>query len=168
MDATHRSDQAQLPSNILSNSSAQSSSEFAQKVDKLKLRLCPLYPMPCGPPHPDFPKSLLHFWLLNEEQLDNIAAYYHQTTANQWTELYPCPMHWDVEFLADPALSPEDRLAIKRRKIGKFIGLRGCDTPIEESKKQVDFAIARIEKQVEMEREAARAAEKGWMRWYGV
>lgn len=57
--------------------------------------------------------------------------------------MYPQTMSWDSEFLCRPAedeavsenefrLSDVDRLAIKRRKFAKFIGMRGAETPVWE------------------------------------
>ncbi|KAK4907137.1 hypothetical protein LTR28_000501, partial [Elasticomyces elasticus] len=53
------------------------SATLAQKINKLKLKLHPLVPLPMGPPHPAFPKTLMHYHLLTEEELDSIAHYYH-------------------------------------------------------------------------------------------
>ena len=56
----------------------------------------------------------------NEAQLDSLADFYHQRHHSQWSTRYPCPISWHER------LSMEE----KRRKFGKFIGLRGCDTPV--------------------------------------
>ena len=56
-----------------------------------------------------------------------------------WTAHYPCPITW-AEGLT---------LEEKRRKIGKFIGLRGCDTPVS----------LRTEEQIMEEARQARIAE---------
>jgi hypothetical protein len=72
--------------------------------------------------HPAFPRTLLAFWLLTDAQLDDLAHFYHQRTPGPWTRQYPCPVHW-----------PRGRGAMgieeKRRKLGRFIGLRGCESP---------------------------------------
>lgn len=75
---------------------------LANKIATLQLRLTPLVPLPVGPPHPAFPKTLMAFHLLTEEELDSIAHYYHQSTPCQWTQQYPAPMNWDRDFLAKP------------------------------------------------------------------
>lgn len=162
-----------------------------KKIATLQLTLAPLVPLPRGPPHPAFPKTLLAFHLLTEDELDSIAHYYHQSTPGPWTLLYPTSMNWDKDFLnsskgvsdsssegcrpieedqgflthlvqivaelkdvpvPDKAnisyrvqrsptipdlnqyrtLSDLDRIGIKRRKVGKFIGLVGMETPAEE------------------------------------
>ncbi|KAK0285780.1 hypothetical protein LTR35_005120 [Friedmanniomyces endolithicus] len=184
-------------------------SVLAKKIATLELTLAPLVPLPSGPPHPAFPKTLMAFHLLTEAELDSIAHYYHQSTPGPWSEHYPASMNWDKEFLAHPAipttvtspnghrrrlsqqeqdfladliktvedlqhpivpsqpeemeeegvgspttrnnpyagLSDKDRIRIKRRKVGKFIGLVGMETPAEEIAGRIqaslDRAIAR-------------------------
>ncbi|KAK0874003.1 hypothetical protein LTS02_000384 [Friedmanniomyces endolithicus] len=172
-------------------------SMLAKKIATLELTLAPLVPLPSGPPHPAFPKTLMAFHLLTEAELDSIAHYYHQSTPGPWSEHYPASMNWDKEFLAHPAirqrqqeqdfltdliktvedlqhpivpsqpeaeeqmdlsspttrnnpyagLSDKDRIRIKRRKVGKFIGLVGMETPAEEIAGRIqaslDRAIAR-------------------------
>lgn len=85
------------------------------KLKQMALPLAPLVQLTSGHVHPAFPSTLLHFWLLTDDQLDQIAHFYHQRTPCQWTRHYPCPITWGE------GLSVEE----KRRKIGKFIGLRG-------------------------------------------
>ncbi|KAK1049576.1 hypothetical protein LTR74_017272 [Friedmanniomyces endolithicus] len=168
-------------------------SVLAKKIATLELTLAPLVPLPSGPPHPAFPKTLMAFHLLTEAELDSIAHYYHQSTPGPWSEHYPASMNRDKKFLAHPAipttvtspnghrrrlsqqeqdfltdlikivedlqhpivpsqpeeveeegvgspttrnnpyagLSDKDRIRIKRRKVGKFIGLVGMETPAE-------------------------------------
>lgn len=85
------------------------------KLRQMALPLAPLVQLTSGQVHPAFPTTLLNFWLLTDEQLDEIAHFYHQRTPCQWTRHYPCPITWSE------GLSIEE----KRRKIGKFIGLKG-------------------------------------------
>ncbi|KAK3311264.1 uncharacterized protein B0T15DRAFT_68145 [Chaetomium strumarium] len=94
---------------------------FDAKLSQMALQLAPLVQLTTGAVHRDFPRTLLAFWLLTDEQLNELAHFYHQRTPCHWTAQYPCPVTWP------PGLSLEE----KRRKLGKFIGLRGCDTPIE-------------------------------------
>ncbi|KAJ4394743.1 hypothetical protein N0V93_003962 [Gnomoniopsis smithogilvyi] len=95
-----------------------------KKIQQMALPLAPLVQLTSGHVHPAFPSTLLSFWLLTSEQLDELAQFYHQRSPCQWTRHYPCPISWAE------GLTVEE----KRRKIGKFIGLRGvtiqCDTPI--------------------------------------
>ncbi|KAI3397613.1 hypothetical protein diail_10586 [Diaporthe ilicicola] len=85
------------------------------KLAAMALPLAPLVSLTTGEIHPSFPPTLLNFWLLTDAQLDEIAHFYHQRTPCQWTRHYPCPITWKE------GLGIEE----KRRKIGKFIGLRG-------------------------------------------
>ncbi|KAM7222341.1 Origin recognition complex (ORC) subunit 3 N-terminus domain containing protein [Rhypophila decipiens] len=96
---------------------------FPKKIQTLSLPLAPFVQLTSGLVHPAFPQTLLHFWLLTSDQLDALAAFYHQSPPCKWTAHYPCP----IVYHAD--LSLEE----KRRKIGKFIGLRGCETPVQTS-----------------------------------
>ncbi|KIH87827.1 hypothetical protein SPBR_05296 [Sporothrix brasiliensis 5110] len=73
-----------------------------------------------GIAHRDFPLTIVQFWLLTDEQLESLASFYHQRTPTPWKYCYPCPVEWPRI-----GLTLED----KRRKFGRFIGLRGCDTP---------------------------------------
>ena len=117
------------------------------KLEQMSLRLAPLVQLTTGRVHPDFPRSLLAFWLLTDEQLDALAHFYHQRTPGPWTRHYPCPVSWP------PGLTLEQ----KRRKLGKFIGLRGCDTPLAELVgPDVAGRVARSEE--ELLEEARRAA----------
>lgn len=113
-----------------------------QKIRKMALPLQPLVSITNGRYHPAFPMTLLNFWVLTSDQLDDIAHFYHQRTPSLFTEKYPCPVEWRRDA------SLED----KRRKIGKFIGLRGCETPI------------RIQSEEEIREEMGRAAEEELVR----
>jgi hypothetical protein len=86
----------------------------------MALPLSPLVQLNTGDVHPSFPPTLLAFWLLTDAQLESLAGFYHQRTPCPWTEHYPCPVAWRSDL----------PLEEKRRKIGKFIGLRGCESPV--------------------------------------
>jgi len=199
---------------------------LAQKLATLRLPLAPLVPLPSGSPHAAFPRTLLAYHLLTEDELDSIAHYYHQSTPGFWTNQYPENMNWDKGFLnasketstsetsqslrrislpirisvsndmsteggvpAESAwwtdilssgenssdiktdeeggisprstspivsttrprtrrwsatqMSTSDRVAIKRRKVGKFIGLVGMQTPIEEVEGRIRWCLER-------------------------
>lgn len=221
---------------------------LSKKIATLQLELAPLVPLPEGPPHPAFPKTLLAFHLLTEDELDSIAHHYHQSTPGPWTQHYPALMNWDKEFLAKPretaskgkkkredgvggatasaaevdaaleadvsesefletlmetvadlrsatppttlksspeetaaptttttsptassgrtanpfaGLSNKDRIRIKRRKVGKFIGLVGMETPVEEIAGRIQ---ASLERAVERGREELRRNEEVMLR----
>jgi hypothetical protein len=94
--------------------------ELALKLQHMALPLSPLVQLGTGAVHPYFPATVLNFWLLTDAQLDALALFYHQRDPGPLTAHYPCPVTWR------PGLSIEE----KRRKMGKFIGLRGCESPI--------------------------------------
>ncbi|KAI0842084.1 hypothetical protein F5Y06DRAFT_167520 [Hypoxylon sp. FL0890] len=93
---------------------------FREKLRQMALPLAPLVQLTTGEIHPAFPGTLLNFWLLTDAQLEELAHFYHQRTPCRWTFHYPCPIAWNSEM----------PLEEKRRRIGRFIGLRGCETPI--------------------------------------
>ncbi|KAF2403901.1 hypothetical protein EJ06DRAFT_527493 [Trichodelitschia bisporula] len=116
-------------------------------------------------PHSSFPPTLLHYWLLTENQMDAFASHYHQTDPKDpYRHEYPACMNWDARFLARPPpnlapednfyLSAEERLWVKRRMVGKFIGIRGCDTPIGEAKRRIRFYEQIMERGMAVERRA--------------
>lgn len=95
---------------------------LASKIEQMAIPLKALVSMTNGEPHPAFPHTLLNYWLLTSEQLDELAHFYHQRTPSYWTMRYPCPVYWDVKASIEE----------KRRRIGRFIGLRGCESPLRE------------------------------------
>ncbi|KAI4596112.1 hypothetical protein KJ359_005616 [Pestalotiopsis sp. 9143b] len=111
---------------------------FAKKLSEMALPLAPLVQLTTGRVHPSFPSTLLRFWLLTDAELEGLAHFYHQRTPCRWTFHYPCPVAWEA------GLALEE----KRRRIGKFIGLRGCETPV------------RVRSEDEIMEEARRARER--------
>lgn len=136
--------------------------EFKEKLRQMGLRLSPLVQITTGRPHPEFPRTLLGFWLLTESQLDSMADFYHQRRRNRLTSHYPCPVTWRDDLAMEE----------KRRKMGKFIGLRGCDTPtVDQAPHHVLRPPPTEEEIVEAARQARLAAEEDemWRRklpWY--
>ncbi|KAK3488774.1 uncharacterized protein B0T23DRAFT_383852 [Neurospora hispaniola] len=114
-----RSHQLQNPPTLTTRRSLLSPT-FASKLRQLALPLAPLVQLTSGTVHPEFPQTLLNFWLLTDDQLDRLASFYHQRTPCQWTAHYPCPVSWPA------GMGIEE----KRRRIGRFIGLRGCESPL--------------------------------------
>jgi hypothetical protein len=115
-----------------------------RKLREMRLPLSPLVQLTTGDIHPDFPRNVLQFWLLSDVQLESLAQFYHQREPCRWTSCYPCPVSWDLNM----------PLEEKRRRMGKFIGLRGCDvTPIElrtEEEIAQDARGARLQNEEEM------------------
>ncbi|CAJ2501795.1 Uu.00g046480.m01.CDS01 [Anthostomella pinea] len=141
---------SQASASMLSDRRAAKDPAFGEKLRQMALPLAPLVQLTTGDVHPAFPPTLLNFWLLTDAQLEELAHFYHQRTPCRWTFHYPCPITW----------TPDMPLEEKRRKIGRFIGLRGCESPI------------RVKSEEDIMEEARRARlgdeEEMWrrkMRW---
>lgn len=98
------------------------SATISAKISEMRLKLSPLVRITTGLVHPSFPKTLLHYWLLTDTELDELAEFYHQRERSRWTDQYPKVMGWRE------GLGLEE----KRRRWGNFIGLRGVETPATE------------------------------------
>ena len=109
-----------LPRPTLSSRRAGQNGAFGDKLRQMALPLAPLVQLTTGEVHPRFPNTLLNFWLLTDGELESLASFYHQRTPCAWTRHYPCPVAWGSSL----------PLEEKRRRIGKFMGLRGCETPV--------------------------------------
>lgn len=99
---------------------------FMHVLDHLRTPLRPLISVTTKLPHPDFPATLLAYHLLTSAQLDSLARHYHQV----WppapdTARYPTTI---PAWVGAPNEHDVD-LWTKRRRFGRFIGLRGCETP---------------------------------------
>lgn len=95
---------------------------FRRHVTHLASKLHPLLSVSSGLPHPDFPASLLHYHILTEAQLDDLAHFYHQRTPTALSFAYPAPVmaRWVKQAPVED----------KRRRFGRFVGLRGCESPV--------------------------------------
>lgn len=161
----------------LSPSTQQRKAHYQYSIDHLRAPLVPLISVTNGLAHPQFPKSLLQYHLLTHEQLDSLACWYHQVFppveetfkypawVPAWTSL-PCP-----PGVAGPNLDPVD-LETKRRRWGRFIGLRGCESPttLGPEDETPDDLAKRMENEwkraLERAEEEDRAWEKSWRgRW---
>ncbi|KAL1975194.1 hypothetical protein VTN31DRAFT_3586 [Thermomyces dupontii] len=101
---------------------------FFPTLQHLANPLVPLVSITTGLPHPDFPMSILAFHLLTHEQLDSMARHYHQV----WPpvpETFGYPIRIPA-WVGTPYEHTVD-LETKRRRIGRFIGLRGCESPVK-------------------------------------
>jgi hypothetical protein len=124
------------------------------KLAQMALPLAPLVQLTTGRVHPVFPASLLHFWLLTDAELEALADFYHQREPGRWTLHYPCPVAWDS------ALGLED----KRRKMGRFIGLRGCESPVHVKTEDEILEEARLAGLAVAESEEEMKRKFGWYR----
>lgn len=124
---------------------------LAAKIAQMATPLRPLVRVTNGQQHPSFPLTVLNFHLLTSEQCDELAHHFHQRTPCEWTGMYPMRIEWRND-------APLDQ---KRRRIGRFIGLRGCESPLV------------VKTEEEIERDARRARDrdddeimKRKLRWY--
>ncbi|KAL4811920.1 hypothetical protein BDW67DRAFT_141675 [Aspergillus spinulosporus] len=105
--------------------------EFKDKIAHLARKLHPLVSYSTGLIHPYFPKSVLAFNLLTSAQLDALALHFHQVyPPRRETFLYPLPIKpWLTTngFVRDLGVDTE----VKRRRFGRFIGLKGCESPVK-------------------------------------
>jgi hypothetical protein len=109
-----------------------------------------------GLPHPSFPTSILQYHLLTHRQLDELARFYHQVTPPvRETFSYPAriPVWVSVNEEEDAEHAAEVDLETKRRRWGRFVGLRGCESPTEEREEEREM-------EDRMEREWQRALER--------
>lgn len=93
------------------------------KLRDLSHPLSPLVQITTGYIHPAFPRLLLNFWLLTSDELDSLMEFYHQKGGGAGMRDYPLPVGWEEGM-------PLER---KRRRFGRFIGLRGCESPVRDS-----------------------------------
>lgn len=121
------------------------------KIAQMARTLRPLVRVTNGAQHPSFPLTVLNFHLLTSEQCDALAHHFHQRTPCEWTGLYPMRIEWRNDAILEE----------KRRRIGRFIGLRGCESPV----------VVRTEEDIEREARRARDQDEDEvlrrkMRWY--
>ena len=148
--------------------------ELSNRISHLASQLVPLISVRTGLPHPLFPRSLLQYHLLTHDQLDALARHYHQTLdAGEERWMYPCPIPFGKSWCGSspPAMSShatnelERRhlvdLETRRRRWGRFIGLKGCESPVVDGPQSVREAGETLMERFEREwREALRRAEE--------
>lgn len=130
---------------------------LAHKLRQMSLPLSPLVQLTTGAVHPDFPSTVLHFWLLTNDQLESLASFYHQARPSPWSGQYPCPVRWRSD-------AP---LEEKRRRMGRFIGLRGCEPSSGPGSPRFSAALLASKSDEELMREirlAAMASDEEAMR----
>ncbi|KAL4752612.1 hypothetical protein BDW72DRAFT_60269 [Aspergillus terricola var. indicus] len=133
--------------------------EFKDKIAHLARKLHPLVSYSTGLIHPYFPKSILAFNLLTSEQLDALALHFHQVyPPRRETFRYPLPIKpWLTTngFVRDLGVDTE----VKRRRFGRFIGLRGCESPVK-TRRDEGSVIGQVEKDWERRYRNAMAVEE--------
>ncbi|KAK1757661.1 hypothetical protein QBC47DRAFT_376652 [Echria macrotheca] len=132
----------------------------------MRLPLSPLVQLTTGQIHPSFPQTLLNYYLLTDAELESLASFYHQRTPCAYSQKYPCPVPWDSS----------SGIETKRRRLGRFIGLRGCESPIMDMEgevgEMVGWRMGEGEEEIveraarERQREAEEEEVRRKMRWY--
>ncbi|RHZ61154.1 uncharacterized protein CDV56_108179 [Aspergillus thermomutatus] len=99
---------------------------FQSILRHLRTPLCPLVSSTTGLQHPKFPKTLLAYHLLTSRQLDDLARHFHQVWPPvEATTAYPVSIPAWIGTQGEKSVN----LRTKRRRFGRFIGLRGCESP---------------------------------------
>lgn len=115
---------------------------YARAVAHLATELVPLISVTTGQPHESFPRSILQYHLLTHAQLDELARYYHQVYPPvRETEKYPIQIPaWVrrsegvIKTECCGEVGKKVSLETKRRRWGRFLGLQGCESPVEKVK----------------------------------
>ena len=123
--------------------------QLRRRIAHLASPLHPLLSVATGKPHPAFPKTLLSYHLLTELQLDDLAHFYHQRTPTGFSFAYPAPVI--TRWTRDGDISD------KRRRFGRFVGLRGCESPGFE-------AVAAVSEQMDIEKWVEERIREGLKR----
>lgn len=144
---------------------------LTRRLTHLSTKLHPLLSITTGLPHPSFPRTLLHYHLLTSAELDELAHYYHQRTPSDFSLGYPAPVvaRWHIaagnndeqqeeveRILREVGMMGQGKVegtAEKRRRFGRFVGLRGCESPTA-------AAMAVAMREGEARREMERWVEK--------
>lgn len=151
---------------------------LAAKLEQMRLKIAPIVNVTTSLPPSNFPNTMLQLFLLTEEDLDLMAAFYSQTnpapTPTSLTFAYPCTMDWNRELLKNDSSWPEkcrlndlERLKVKMRMFVRFIGMRGAETPRWEYERGVEILANRIEQRIlwEEEEEMRRKLFMGPRAW---
>ncbi|KAL3465338.1 hypothetical protein BJX64DRAFT_285596 [Aspergillus heterothallicus] len=133
----HQDTRQQSPSSETQNSHSRAHNtihphpDFLPTLERLSRALHPLVSVTTGLPHPAFPKSILAYNMLTTHELNDLAIHFHQVyPPTRETFRYPLPVKpWVATngFVRDLGFDIE----VKRRRFGRFIGLKGCESPVE-------------------------------------
>ncbi|KAF1912322.1 hypothetical protein BDU57DRAFT_542167 [Ampelomyces quisqualis] len=137
--------------------------DLAEKIAQMRLTIAPIVHVRTGLPGLAYPSMMLQLFLLTEDQLDQLAHFYSQSTPDALTHEYPQTMNWSLPFLCkDPSLpencrlSELERVKVKMRMFARFIGMRGAETPLWEYERQVEILRNKVIKSVEDEEASLR------------
>lgn len=161
--------------------------QYANSLQHLRAPLVPLISVSNGLPHPFFPTTLLQYHLLTHDQLDSLARWYHQVDPPldetfmypawipAWTSLHPQHTYTNVVLggtSSNAQTGAQVDLETKRRRFGRFIGLRGCESPTTTTSgppdERPDELARRMEREWRRALERAEDEERAWEKsWRG-
>ncbi|KAL8761987.1 MAG: hypothetical protein Q9184_001934 [Pyrenodesmia sp. 2 TL-2023] len=147
--------------------------QYRRKLAHLTTALAPLLSITSGTAHPAFPSTILHYHLLTEDQLNELAHHYHQRTPSRFSLCYPLPVvgrwHQGTTTTTTTGQGGEAaKLEDKRRRFGRFVGLRGCESPVDGEGDEADRE-RREQRAMELyvEGEMKRREERAWAEMTG-
>lgn len=133
--------------------------DFIALLRHLEFRLSPLVNCVTGEAHPDFPATMLAYNLLTHEQCDALCRHFHQV----WP---PVPETAEYPVLIRPWIGSKFEalmdLDTKRRRIGQFIGLKGCDSPVYEAWEDLQEEVEEFEVEVDEMDDTLRGMQEEW------
>ncbi|KAJ6015430.1 hypothetical protein N7540_010021 [Penicillium herquei] len=103
--------------------------DFTRLIEIFSQPLHPLRSCTSNQAPANFPKTVFAWQVLTNEQLDDLARFFHQTSPPTLeTRNYPLPI--DKPWIG-PKADPFVTVETKRLRFGRFIGLKGCESPLE-------------------------------------
>lgn len=119
----------------INSTDGQDKPELLRLLDFLRTPLSPMVSATTGQVCPDYPKNLLAYHLLTSDQLDNLARHYHQVWPPT-VETYHYPLAIQPWIFFGTGTYAD--LETKRRRFGRFIGLRPHQPPRNEREGEFD------------------------------
>lgn len=144
--------------------------QYRRKLAHLTTTLAPLLSITSGTAHPSFPRTILHYHLLTEDQLNELAHHYHQRTPSRFSLCYPLPVvgRWHQGGTTTGPGGEAAKLEDKRRRFGRFVGLRGCESPVDDGDgDEADREREQRAMELYVEGEIKRREERAWAEMTG-
>ncbi|CAI4216492.1 unnamed protein product [Parascedosporium putredinis] len=83
-----------------------------------------------GPGPPPLPRLFVNYWLLTEAELDDMATFTTSAAPGCDERDALLAWFWRAEYAVPVPWEDGASLETKRRRFGRFIGLRGCESPL--------------------------------------
>ncbi|KAI5196375.1 hypothetical protein E4T39_07837 [Aureobasidium subglaciale] len=138
--------------------------QLASRIAHLKLRLAPLVPLPAACMNWDKEmlakrRASVAQHLRRASQVESDQRWKSLLATEEAENAVMAKRRPSVQFTE--GLTDAERIAIKKRKFGKFIGLMNCDTPVEEIEGRLR---ASMEKAIRLAQDELRRAEEWELR----